>query len=93
MTQKALASSFCCTIPKAFYIAKRYIVIGTGFLKIDDQKRNAILPLKVLHILHLMLMDILQGKTLSSAFFGIKTNWHPLHIPDIIYGTFLFKIC
>ena len=37
-------------------------------------------------------MDILQRKCVCGTLLGIKTDGNPLHISQIIHGTFLLKI-
>lgn len=44
-----------------------------------------------MHELHLMGMDILQGKGVHRTFLGIKTDRNALYDTDIVYGTLLFE--
>ena len=59
---------------------------------IDQEKGDAALLLKPLHKFDLMRMDILQGKGIYRAFFGVKADRKPLHCTNVIDGALLFKI-
>ena len=60
--------------------------------KVNQQERNPLLLFKLSHKPHLMLMDIGKGKDCFFALFRIEAYRNPLHCPDIIHRTFLFKI-
>ena len=59
---------------------------------VDQEKGNTALLFKVLHKCNLMLVDVLQGKGVDCAFFGVKANRYALHGADVIDGTLLFEI-
>ena len=58
----------------------------------NNQKSHPALLLKLLHKLHLVLMDILQAEGIPVALLGVKAYGNPLHRPDIVHRTFLVKI-
>ena len=56
-----------------------------------QEKGDPPLFLELMHELHLMGMDILQGKGVHRTFLGIKTDRNALYDTDIVYGTLLFE--
>ena len=60
---------------------------------VDQKKGNPLLFLEHSHKFYLMLMNILHGKCMSITFFCIKTHRDSLYDANIVYRTFLVKIC
>ena len=56
-----------------------------------QEKGDPPLFLELMHELHLMGMDILQGKGVHCTFLGIKADRNALYDTDIVYGTLLFE--
>ena len=57
----------------------------------DQEKGDTPLFLELMHELHLMGMDILQGKGVHRTFLGVKTHRNALYRADIVHGTLLFE--
>ena len=68
-------------------------VIKETARKINNNERNSFLTFKFSHKFHLMFVNILYWKCVSSTFFSVKTYWYSLYNPNIIHSTFLVKIC
>lgn len=90
---KTFSSPALRPIPEGLCHAICQIIVNIALCKINQEKSNSILCLELLHEVHLMLMDILKGKRIGTAFLGIKTHRNSLYYADIIYRTFFFKIC
>ena len=58
----------------------------------DQEKGNPPLFLELMHELHLMRMNILQGKGVHRTFLGIKADRNALYDTDIVYGLSLIHI-
>ena len=56
------------------------------------EKSDSSLFFKIFHKIHLMLMDVCQGKGIRSAFLGIKAHRQALYRADIVNSAFLVKI-
>ena len=61
--------------------------------KENNQKGNSLLPLKILHKFHLMLMNVLKRKGVAVTLLGSEADRDALNCPDVIHRTFLIEIC
>ena len=59
---------------------------------INQKKGNSLLLFELFHKVNLMLMNVLKGKSIHSAFLGVKTDRNPLHNSDIVHRTLLIKV-
>ena len=90
--KKTFSSTILRPFPEPPQISKCQIIEFISSRKINQQERNPLLLFKLSHKPHLMLMDIGKGKDCFFALFRIEAYRNPLHCPDIIHRTFLFKI-
>ena len=58
----------------------------------QNQEGDPSLTLKFAHEIHLMGMDVCQGKGIGVALFGIEADRETLHCSDIVHGAFFLKI-
>ncbi len=60
--------------------------------KVDQKKSNALLLFKLFHEIHLMLVNILEGKTVDGTLLGIEADGNPLHGSNIVNRAFLVEV-
>lgn len=90
--QKTLSAAICSPLPEPPQIPEWQVIEFISSRKINQQERNSLLLFKFSHKPYLMLMDIGKGKDCFFALFRIEAHGNPLHCPDVIHRTFLFKI-
>ena len=79
--------------PEFLQLTKGKIIKNIICAEIDQKKSNPLLLFKLIHKCYLMRMNVRKGKSFYTAFFCIEADRDSLYCSDIIYGTFLFKIC
>ena len=60
---------------------------------VDQKKSNTLLFFKPIHKRYLMPVNVLQGKGILGTFLCIEADRNALYNSDIVYRTFLVKIC
>ena len=89
---EAFPSAVFRPVPEIFQMGKGKIIelIPAGI--INQKESDAALGFEFLHELHLVLMNICEGKGVLCAFLCVEADGQPLHRPDIVYRTLLVKI-
>ena len=89
---EALAPAVFCPVPEIFQMGQGKIIelIPVGI--VDQKKGDAPLGFELLHELHLMLMNVGEGKGVLRAFLRVEADGQALHRTDIVHRTLLVKI-